>query len=212
MTERYNPYIKPTNSVPYVSEFAFVNTTTPILFKDLFYVDFKKGGHTGFYNDNNNYLKKLFWDVRRSTPKPLYLGSLNNPESIEQVYLNKTQDFIRNVQPSKHYYSYVKILEDKQNPQLEGKIMIMKFGTKIKDIIQEYFANFSFSTPFDFKNTFKIIVSLKMGFHNYEKCYFTDTNINVIDNNLDLNQEIKFLTITLLSIQRKEKLEQLAKL
>jgi hypothetical protein len=37
---------------------------------------------------------------------------------------------------SKKYYSYVLVLEDEQQPELVGKIMIMQYGKTIKDKIQ----------------------------------------------------------------------------
>ena len=194
MTERYNPYIKP-NYVNYVSEIAFINATPAVVFRELFHVIFDKGGQTGLYLDNNGYLKKIFWEVRKS----------GNNDVKE--YLKRTQDFIKSIQPSISFYSYVKILEDKQNPQLEGQIMIMKYGRKIKDIIQDYFANSNYQS---FQNIFKVIVSLEsLGFPNYDRCHFTDTEIKIVDQKLDLNSEVQFRTINLISLQRKEKLEQL---
>lgn len=36
-----------------------------------------------------------------------------------------------------NFYSYVQIIEDKQHPELEGRIMVMKYGFKIKNKIDE---------------------------------------------------------------------------
>ena len=36
-----------------------------------------------------------------------------------------------------NFYSYVQIIEDKQHPELEGKIMVMKYGFQIKQKIDE---------------------------------------------------------------------------
>jgi hypothetical protein len=104
----------------------------------------------------------------------------------------------------------VSILKDKQTPQLEGQIMILKFGRKIANIIQNYFgARANLPNRLLFENSFELNVFLTMGFPNYEKCHFTDTSINIVNKNLDLNQELQFRTINLISLQRKEKLEQL---
>ena len=188
--EYYNPYmelykqhiINPDKN--YVSEIAFINAKPAVIFRNLYYVEFSKFGKTGFYLDNNDYLKKLSYLIRNNKrmgkPKPVGL----NDDEIE--YLNNTSGFIKSAHINTKYFAYVKILEDKQNPQLEGRIMIMKFGRRIKDTIQDYFTNGS-SRNFD--KTFKFIVSLSSGIPNYDECHFTDKDINIFDPTLNLNSE-----------------------
>lgn len=198
--EYYNLYINKNKN--YVSEIAFVNANPAIISRALYYVEFVKGGKTGRYLDNNDYLKKLYWDIRKT------LGSFTLPEDIEQEYLKRTSGFIRNIQPSVSFFSYIKILEDKQNPQLEGQIMLFKYGRKIKFIMEEYLVN----NTQNFDKTFEIVVRLSSGFPNYDKCHFTDKDINIFDKTLNLDSDISFKMINILSIQRKEKLRKIQNL
>ena len=46
------------------------------------------------------------------------------------------QQRAKQINYSRKYFSYVLVLEDEQQPELEGKIMILSYGKQIKDIIE----------------------------------------------------------------------------
>ena len=83
--------------------------------------------------------------------------------------------------------------------------MLFKYGRKVSEIIGNYFTN---KQRFD--NTFKIVVKLTSGYPNYDGCFFTDTDMILMDKTLNLDSEVKIKTINILSIQRKEKLQKIA--
>ena len=204
--EFYNPYIVPiSHYVNYTSEIVFVNTNPMIISKELYYVEFLDNKRTGFYTDNNDFLKKLYKEVRFGNrfAKPSKIF-----EDDQTKFLKKTDNYIRNIRPQTNHYAYIKIIEDKQNPQLENQIMIMRFGFKIKEKIKEYFF-IGDKKNLLYDNSFQLIVGLTSGFPNCEKSHFTDKEIKIYDNQLDLNKEINFKSLNLLSIKRKDKLEQL---
>lgn len=183
MTPIYNQYIKPNRNNDYVSEIAVVNTNTTIIKNDLFYLKFNDNSKfsDGYYLDNNKYLMNL------------YINKLINKRI--------NSDIISNIDKYAKYYCYIKVLRDYKNPQLEGKIMLFSFGEKIFNIFQ--------NNNLIFDKTFKIICQNTFGFGylSYEKCFFTDNYINIVDNNLDINSELNFKKFDLLSIERKEKLK-----
>lgn len=200
MTPIYNQYIKPNLEESYRSEIAFINSKTSIVCKNLFYVNFTNNliKNNGFYLDNNDLFKKLYSVVRN-------VSDLND----EQLHLKYSNNLITRIQPVINYYSYIKVIKDKQNPELEGKIMIFKFGRKVSEIIAKYLYENK-----DFSNTFQLIVSLDNGYakyHVYDKSHFNFINetINITDNTLDINSEISFKQINLKTIEREEKLKNI---
>lgn len=84
------------------------------------------------------------------------------------------------IKRSTKYYSYVLIIEDKQNKELEGKIMIYPYGVKIKDKIKnEKDGNNTSGEPcnvFDLANgkNFKLVIKEVAGFPNYDNSLFMD--------------------------------------
>jgi hypothetical protein len=192
MTNSYFIHIKPLDS-----EVAFVNAQPPMITKFLFHVEFSKGGKTDKYLDKNDYLFNLYKSVK--------WNSLRNVEEQKLRFLEKTNGYISYIEPFTRCCAYVKVLRDEQNPQFEGQIMLIRFGVRIKEKIQEHFANGAKS----FDKTFRIITEFKHGFPSFDKCYFTDKDINIVDKTLDLNSEFSYKTIDLLSLQRKDKLEKI---
>jgi hypothetical protein len=198
--------IKPvSNYISYVSEIAFVNANPMIISKELYYVEFLDNKRTGYYTDNNDFLKKLYKEVRFGNrfAKPSKIF-----EDDQTKFLKKTDNYIRNIRPQTNHYAYIKIIEDKQNPQLENQIMIMRFGFKIKEKIKEYFF-IGDKKNLIYDNSFQLIVEQSSGFPNYDKSHFTDKEIKIYDKQLDLNKEINFKPLNLLLIKRKDKLEKI---
>lgn len=79
------------------------------------------------------------------------------------------------------YYSYVLIIEDEQNPELVGKIMIYPYGYTIKEKINSERNGEVTGTPcnvFDLAKgkDFKLIIKEKGGFQNYEASSFLEVS------------------------------------
>lgn len=75
------------------------------------------------------------------------------------------------------YYSYVQVIEDENQPEMEGKIMIFPFGKKIKDkIAQEYSGEITGEkcNVYDIANGKDFVLILKEvgGFPNYDSSTF----------------------------------------
>jgi hypothetical protein len=78
------------------------------------------------------------------------------------------------------YYSLIKIIKDPQNPELEGKYMIYKFGYKIKEKIDaELKPNFGEPTQvfdlFQGKN-FELVITRQGEYNNYDTSKFSSSN------------------------------------
>jgi len=201
--EHYNPYIKPRpftsrtlqlpNSDFYISEIAFINTVIPILDKRVFYIEYVEGKNDkrGFYLDYNNYLSTI------------YFNSLKINKSITNL---KPNGNIIQLSPATYYFSYIKIIKDIQNPQLEGQIMIFKFGLKIKQKIDEYFIQ---NKNQIFNNVFQIKVKYTDIYLNFDNCHFLEEKLTLTDNTLDLNNDIKYKVFMSKQIERKEKLKKI---
>lgn len=69
-------------------------------------------------------------------------ANFNETCKLSSTYyqLNKSSNAMlkenaKKIQYTRKYYSYIEVLEDKQQPELEGKIMVFRFGKKIMDMI-----------------------------------------------------------------------------
>jgi hypothetical protein len=195
MTPIYNQYLRPNISEEYVSEIAFINTNNPILSYKLFYVDFNKNINkkSGFFIDNNDYLRKIYIEITKDTN-----------ESRESIILRSSNNILTNIQPASKNFSYVKIINDIKNPQLNDQIMIFSFGQRIFNVITEYLRNEKY-----FNNTFKIKIQYRQGFLNYDNSFFTKNELTLTNLDLDLKNEIFFKQINVKQIEREEKLKKL---
>lgn len=203
--DKYNGYIQPQPG--YRSEIAFINTSPAIITRRVFYVEFakEKGQKDGFYLDNKYYLDSLYKKVRWGSRSGNRFAPNSEFEDDDVKYLRESKDYIRRVDTQVQYYSYIKVIKDIQNPQLEGQIMLLKYGRKIHDHISAYIVDKK-----GFNHTYEINVKLTSGFPNYDNSRFTDTEMVLVDNKLNLDTEVKFKTINILSIERKEKLQKIA--
>jgi hypothetical protein len=82
-------------------------------------------GLNGYYDSPKNF------DKSPSNPCPLTKLSFKLKESQNALLAAKA----RSISYERKYFSYVLVLEDEQQPELVGKIMVFKFGQKIKDKI-----------------------------------------------------------------------------
>jgi hypothetical protein len=82
------------------------------------------------------------------------------------------------------YYSLIKIIKDPQNPELEGKYMVFKFGYKIKEKIDaELKPDFGEPTQvfdlFEGKN-FELIITRQGEYNNYDKSKFSASKSAIV--------------------------------
>ncbi len=194
--DNYNKYLKDI----YDSEIAFVRAEPTFIIKRIYFVSLKNG-KSGFYIDNNNYLNDLY--------KSKFYNNVTYKTKIDNsFFLERSNNYISNVIMSINYYAHVKIIKDNQNPQLENQILTFKFGKRIFDLITEYTNN----KLDNLSHTFKLKIMLTSGFRNFDKSYFTDTEIDLFDNNLNIESEISFPIFNMKAIQRKEKIAILNKI
>lgn len=98
----------------------------------------------------------LYWKLKKSA----------NPVDVNMSELLKR---------NRRFFSLVQIIEDDQHPELIGQIKVFAYGIKIKEKIDEEFADKDGGNPFDITNAreFKIKVKKVGGFQNYDACNFT---------------------------------------
>lgn len=106
---------------------------------------------------------------KKSILKDLYWKLKNSPSA-------KDQDISKAFSRKEDFYSLVQIVKDPNKPELEGKIMILKFGRKVNDLIEQQikpeFGNPS--NPYDLfegKN-FGLQVRKVGEWNNYDLCQF----------------------------------------
>ena len=92
--------------------------------------------------------------------------------------LDSDKDTVRKQKRKLSYYANIYVVQDKANPQNEGKVFLYKFGKKIFDKIMEAmqpeFEDETPINPFDFWQgaNFKLKIVRKDGYWNYDKSEF----------------------------------------
>jgi len=188
MIEYYNKYFNIiSENDSYNSEIAFINTNNTCIFKESAYVE---------YIENNT----LKYGIFKMTDelKKIYFEFRNNPDFIHKI--------IKKIQISTNNYSYIKILKDNINPQLEGKIMIFKFKHKISETIGTYIIKEKINI---IGHTFRINLNKKSHYLNTDYCYFTNVEYCIEDYSLDIRNDIHIKSLNILNIERKEKIKKL---
>lgn len=109
---------------------------------------------------------------------------------------------------SEHFYSYVLIIEDKNQPELEGKIMVYQYVKTVKTKIQDEFLGTITGKKcnvFDPKNgkDFRLVIVEKGGWANYDKSSFLEVSPMKI-----WNEEKGFLTIPIKDGKIEEKVQK----
>jgi hypothetical protein len=106
---------------------------------------------------------------KKSILKDLYWKLKNSPSA-------KDQEISKAFSRKEDFYSLVQIVKDPNKPELEGKIMVLKFGRKVNDLIEQQikpeFGNPS--NPYDLfegKN-FGLQVRKVGEWNNYDLCQF----------------------------------------
>jgi len=202
--ELYNKYIK-LNEFK-TSEIAFVNCSNTILKVHVYFVKLFNG-QSGFFTDNSGELKRLTTLFLKKRASSGYLTNIT--ENREKFFLSNTENIIRDIQPTTQHYSYIKIIDDKQNPQLNDQILIFKYGNLITNIIGDYFSNLEDGELLEIKKSFILKLENKGGFPSYDNSHFTNRYYHVCDYNLDLNSEIHFNNFNLNKYIRTEKIKKI---
>ena len=142
--------------------------------KHIHYVDMKNEGNlAGYYDCKKNHepnceLCTEYWKLKNS----------------KNAADNEKADLIKR---TTKYYSYVLVIEDDQNPDLVGKILVYPYGYTIKEKINSERNGEVTGEPcnvFDLAKgkDFRLIIKEKGGFQNYESSSFVDiTPIKLFD-------------------------------
>jgi len=129
------------------------------------YVDFKNHPElAGYYDCMKNFTDKcdfctMYWKLKNS----------KNASDVEKAEL---------ISRNTKYYSYILVMEDEQNRELEGKILIYPYGYKIKEKIKGQ-KDGEIGEPcnvFDLANgkSFKLIIKQVGDFPNYDSSSFME--------------------------------------
>jgi hypothetical protein len=124
----------------------------------------------GFYVDcpssvgKKSVLKDLYWKLKKST-------SAREQEIADQFSRADT------------YYSLVQIIEDKNEPTLEGKIMVFRYGIKINTKIEALLkpTRGAVVNPFDLFDgkDFTIKITKKNKWNNFDQCAFEGDRVAI---------------------------------
>lgn len=112
-------------------------------------------------------LKEIYWKLR------------NSPSA-------KDQELAKSFSRKEDYYSLIQIVQDKNHKELEGKIMIFKFGKKVNDLIEQQIKP-EFGTPckpfdpIEGKN-FLLHVRKVGDWNNYDLCQFVGEREPIVIN------------------------------
>jgi hypothetical protein len=110
-------------------------------------------------------LKDIFWKLKNSTSA-------------------KDQELAKSFSRKEDFYSLIQIVKDPNRPDLEGKIMVLKFGRKVNDLIEQQIKP-EFGNPsnpydlFDGKN-FGLHVRKVGDWNNYDLCQFVGDKIPLL--------------------------------
>ena len=120
--------------------------------------------------DNSNFVADCPTTVgKKSILKDLYWKLKNSPSA-------KDQELSKSFSRKEDYYSLIQIVKDPNHAELEGKIMVFKFGKKVADMIEqqikpEYGAACNPYDVFEGKN-FGLHVRKVGDWNNYDLCQF----------------------------------------
>ena len=111
------------------------------------------------------------------------------------------------------YYSYILVIEDEQNKELEGKILIYPYGFKIKEKIKDQKDGLSGEpcNVFDLANgkNFKLVIKQLGEFPNYDSSTFMDiTPIQIQGKKAPVEVDAKTGKNKITNVKVKEKITQ----
>jgi hypothetical protein len=119
-------------------------------------------------------LKDLFWKLKNSNSA-------------------KDQELSKNFSRKEDFYSLIQIVKDPNRPDLEGKIMIVKFGRKVNDFIEQQIKP-EFGTP---SNPYDLFEGRAFGLHvrkvgewnNYDLCQFVGEKTPLLIEGVAVNRD-----------------------
>jgi hypothetical protein len=114
---------------------------------------------------------------KKSILKDTY-WKLKNSQSASE------QSLAENFSRAENFYSLVQIVKDPHKPDLEGKIMVFKFGKKINDKIEAQLKPLAGSpcNPYDLfeGKLFALHITKKQKWNNYDSCEFVGDKCSLI--------------------------------
>ena len=163
ITDKKKGYVSTIRFLPNLSKEGKVLQSA--IEKHQHYVDFKNHPElAGYYDCMKNFTDKcdfctMYWTLKNS----------KNASDVEKAEL---------ISRSTKYYSYILVIEDEQNRDLEGKILIYPYGYKIKEKIKGQKEG-EIGEPcnvFDLANgkNFKLIIKQVGDFPNYDSSSFME--------------------------------------
>lgn len=165
ITDKKKGYVATIRFLPNLSKDGKV--LQPAIEKHQHYVDFKNHPElAGYYDCMKNFTDKcdfctMYWKLRNS----------KNASDVEKAEL---------ISRSTKYYSYILVIEDEQNRDLEGKILIYPYGYKIKEKIKDQKDGLSGEpcNVFDLANgkNFKLVIKQLGDYPNYDSSTFMEVS------------------------------------
>jgi hypothetical protein len=178
-----------------------IKETTPVVSDSNLYKPSPENGRNGSYNSIVRFIP-LWSDAKKSIiNKWTYFledpvsgkkrtvdcpSTVNEKSVLRDMFFKlyksnsvREKELAEKFKRKKSCYSLVYIVKDENKPELEGKIMIFKFGQKIFDKIQNEMEPPLLGKPrkpFDpfMGRPFSLIVTKKGGYTNYDDSYFLD--------------------------------------
>lgn len=124
-------------------------------------------------NTKQAIISKKFYILKPIKGEAFSVDFSNREDSIIgkyfwQLYKRDQEEAYKKFRSGIKYYSFVKVIEDSQRPELEGTIQIFEYGSFVKKIIDKQIENL-------FLKDFSLEVSLTSGFWDFTGCNFVDT-------------------------------------
>lgn len=165
ITDKKKGYISTIRFLPNLTKDGKVSLAA--IEKHQHYVDFKNHPELqGYYDCGKNFTDKcdictMYWKLKKS----------KNASEVEKAEL---------ISRSTKYYSYVLVIEDEQNRDLEGKILIYPYGYKIKEKIKDQKDGISGDACniFDITNgkDFRLVMKQLGEYPNYDSSTFLEAS------------------------------------
>lgn len=165
ITDKKKGYIATIRFLPNLSKEGKVLQSA--IEKHQHYVDFKNHPELqGYYDCMKNFTDKcdfctMYWKLKNS----------KNASDVEKAEL---------ISRNTKYYSYIQVIEDEQNRELEGKILIYPYGYKIKEKIKDQKDGISGDpcNVFDLANgkNFKLVMKQLGEYPNYDSSTFLEVS------------------------------------
>ena len=140
----------------------------------------------GFQGPGGWFIEKSLTTLNKADPTSEFNTSLwNTGDEVKKDQARKQKRRL-------HYVANIMVVSDSKHPELEGKVMLFRFGKKIfemlKDVMQPQFEDETPINPFDLWEgaNFKLKVRKVDGYWNYDKSEFANPSpLSEDDNELE---------------------------